>query len=105
MVSLAVAESRRLGLDERFAPHGHLCRRKDAQGDVGVANRIEEGFSLRPNVDLRDVRHQRPHTAENEGFATAFSCTLCTRRVCRDPAPLHPPFTAFSCAFCITLQA
>jgi hypothetical protein len=70
-------EPRRPGLDERVASaRGRLRRRNDAQGDVGVANRIEEGFSLRPNVDLRDVRHQRPHTAENEGFATPFSCFI-----------------------------
>jgi len=32
------------------------------------------------NVDLLDLWHQRHHTAENEGFATPFLCTLCTRR-------------------------
>jgi hypothetical protein len=26
-----------------------------------------------------DACHQRPHTAENEGFATAFSCFICYR--------------------------
>jgi hypothetical protein len=53
------------GLSEHFASaRGHLRRRNDAQGDVGVGDRIEEGFRLRPNVDLRDVCHQRHHTAE-----------------------------------------
>jgi len=45
---------------------GRLCRRKDAQGDVGAGDRIEEGFRLHPNVDLLDVCHQCPHTTEND---------------------------------------
>jgi hypothetical protein len=44
-----------------------LRHRNDAQDDVGVGDPIEEGFRL-------------PRTAENEGFATAFLCTLCTSR-------------------------
>jgi hypothetical protein len=55
------------GLDERFAfARGRLRRRKDAQGDVGAGDRIEEGFRLHPNVDLLDVCHQCPHTTEND---------------------------------------
>jgi len=54
---------------ERFAS---ARAASDAQGDVGVSDRIEEGSCLDPNVDLLDVCHQRPDTAENEGFGPPF---------------------------------
>jgi hypothetical protein len=63
---------------ERFASALAVRRRATIRK---VGNRIEEGVSLHSNVDLLDLWHQRPHTAENEGFATPFSCTFCIRSV------------------------
>jgi hypothetical protein len=52
----------------RSRPHSPSVAGNDAQGDVGVSDRIEASFSLHPNVDLRDVRHQRPHNAAKRRF-------------------------------------
>jgi ArsR family transcriptional regulator len=41
---------------------------------------MRKAMSVLRTESRLDVRHQRPHAAENEGFATAFPCTLCIRR-------------------------
>jgi hypothetical protein len=47
-------------------------RHNDAQGHIGVGNRIEEASAYIQMLTLPDVCHQRAHTAENEGFGTRF---------------------------------